>query len=63
MANILTIISRVVCILCIIVLSILAWKTRGYFNRIPEKDKPLIGCDWLVILCVEVYLVLKLVTM
>lgn len=39
MASILVIAGKVVCILFIIVLAVLIWKTAEYFNGLPEKDK------------------------
>lgn len=64
MASVLMVAGKVVCILFIIVLTVLIWKTAEYFNRLPKTDKhtPLLAWDVLVLFITLCYFVVKLIT-
>lgn len=51
MANILTVAGKWVCVLLIVILTVLIWKTMEYFNQPPEteKAKPVIAWDVLML--------------
>ena len=57
------IIGKLLCILFIIVLVVLIWKTAEYFNRLPvtDNDRPLIAWDWLALVCMLVSVVIILI--
>ena len=57
------IISKLICILFIIVLVILSWKTTEYFNRLPEnaESRPLIAWDVLMLICMLSFMVFRLI--
>lgn len=63
MASILLIAGKVVCILFIVILAVLIWKTAEYFNRLPEKDKnkPLLAWDVLMLFLMLIFLVVRLI--
>ena len=63
MANILMIAGKVVCILFILVLAVLIWKTAEYFNRLPKHDKnaPLLAWDVLMLFIMLVSLIMRLI--
>lgn len=65
MANIMAGVSKVSCIVFILVLAILLWKTGEYFNTLPEKEKgkPIIAWNMLVILFTLIALVMRLLGM
>lgn len=56
-------IGKLLCILFIIVLVVLIWKTGEYFNRLPvtDSDRPLIAWDWLMLLCMLIGVVIMLI--
>ena len=58
-------IGKLLCILLIIVLVVLIWKTGEYFNRLPvtDNDRPLIAWDWLALLCMLIGVVIMLIKM
>lgn len=63
MANILMVAGKVLCILFVVILTVLIWKTAEYFNRLPEKDKhkPLIAWDVLMLVIMLVFVVMRLI--
>lgn len=63
MANILLVAGKVLCILSVVILAVLIWKTAEYFNGLPEKDKnkPLIAWDVLMLASMLVFLVVRLI--
>ncbi len=63
MANILTVIGELLCILFVVILAVLIWKTAEYFNGLPEKDKnkPLIAWDTLMLFLMLAFLVVRLI--
>ena len=62
MANILMALGKLICLLFILVLAVLGWKTAEYFNTLPENDKnkPLIAWDVLMLCSMMLYLVVRL---
>ncbi len=65
MANIMYGVAKVFCILLILILAILLWKTGEYFNTLPEKErgKPIIAWDMLVMFFTLIALVMRLLGM
>ena len=63
MDSILLIAGKVVCILFIVILAVLIWKTAEYFNRLQEKDKnkPLLAWDVLMLFLMLIFLVVRLI--
>lgn len=61
--NILTVVGKALCILSVVVLAVLIWKTAEYFNKLPEtdKNKPLIAWDVLMLFLMLMFLVYKLI--
>ena len=55
--------SRAVCIVFIIVLVVLIWKTLEYFGKLQMHDssRTLIAWDWLMLVIFLFYLVLKII--
>lgn len=58
-------IGRVICIIFILLLGVLVWKTAEYFNSLPKYDKnsPLLAWDTLVLFLMMIYLLIKAVLM
>ena len=63
MDYVLNVAGKWVCVLLIVVLTILIWKTVEYFNWLPEseKAKPVIAWDVLMLFLMLVFSVVKLV--
>jgi SNF family Na+-dependent transporter len=63
MASTLEVVGKVVCILFILVLSVLIWKTAEYFNGLQKTDKhtPLLAWDVLVLFITLCYFAVRLV--
>ena len=61
MLNALIVAGRVLGILSVILLAVLLWKTVEYFDRLPDKAKPIIAWDTVMLFLTLVYLVVRLV--
>ena len=57
------VIGKLLCILFIIVLVVLIWKTTEYFNRLPvtDNDRPLIAWNVLMLICMLSFMVFRLI--
>lgn len=58
-------VAKVACIVFILILAVLLWKTGEYFNTIPEdgKGKPIIAWDMVVLFFTLIALVMRLLGM
>ena len=65
MANILTVVGKWVCVLLIVILTVLIWKTAEYFNQLREGawGKSVIAWDVLMLFLMLIFSVVKLVMM
>lgn len=57
------IISKLLCIISIIILVVLIWKNGEYFERLPVtgEDRSLIAWDLLMLVCMMISIVIKLI--